>query len=104
LPKKELVNAAARELFEETRLTLTVDDLTMLSSNPVQVPLPDGKYKLVYDYAVSVPEPYVTANLRTQSEVEQDVLTQSTINHDGTYVAPAPIDIDGLPLTPFKTG
>jgi 8-oxo-dGTP pyrophosphatase MutT (NUDIX family) len=37
LPNGEHVDAAVRELFEETSLILTPDDLNMLSSNPVRV-------------------------------------------------------------------
>jgi 8-oxo-dGTP pyrophosphatase MutT (NUDIX family) len=47
LPDEELVHAAIRELLEEIGLTLTVDDLTMLSSNRVRVPLLSGKQELV---------------------------------------------------------
>jgi 8-oxo-dGTP pyrophosphatase MutT (NUDIX family) len=35
LPNEEHVDAAVRELFEETCFTLTVDDITMLSNNLV---------------------------------------------------------------------
>jgi ADP-ribose pyrophosphatase YjhB (NUDIX family) len=35
LPNEEHVDAAVRELLEETGLTLTVDDLTFLSGNHV---------------------------------------------------------------------
>jgi ADP-ribose pyrophosphatase YjhB (NUDIX family) len=38
LPNEEHVDAAVRELFKETDLTLTVDDLTMLSGDVVCVP------------------------------------------------------------------
>jgi ADP-ribose pyrophosphatase YjhB (NUDIX family) len=47
LHNEEHVDAAIRELFEGTRLTLTVGDLTLLSSNPIRVPLLDGKHQLV---------------------------------------------------------
>jgi hypothetical protein len=40
LPNEALFDAAVRELFENTGLTLTVDDLTLLSGNHVRVPLP----------------------------------------------------------------
>jgi ADP-ribose pyrophosphatase YjhB (NUDIX family) len=38
---EELVDAAVRELHEETGLTLTLDDLTLLSDAPVRVALPE---------------------------------------------------------------
>jgi ADP-ribose pyrophosphatase YjhB (NUDIX family) len=37
------VDAAVRELFEETRLIFIVDNLTLLSSNLVRVPLSVGQ-------------------------------------------------------------
>jgi hypothetical protein len=40
LPDKEHVDAAVRELFVESGLTLIVDDFTMLSNKQAQVPLP----------------------------------------------------------------
>jgi 8-oxo-dGTP pyrophosphatase MutT (NUDIX family) len=48
LPNGAPVDAAVRELFEENGLTLTSDDLTMLSGNPVRVPLQDGRHQLVH--------------------------------------------------------
>jgi hypothetical protein len=92
------------ELSEETGLTLTVDDLTLLSSNHVRaVPLRAGKHEVVYDFAASVPVRYVNTNLRTPTKVEQAANAHSTIHYDGTYVVPSTIDIDGLTLTPSKT-
>jgi ADP-ribose pyrophosphatase YjhB (NUDIX family) len=44
LPNEEPLDAAVRELFLESGLTLTVDDLTLLSGNHVRVPLHAGKY------------------------------------------------------------
>jgi hypothetical protein len=90
-------------LFEEIGLILTVDDFTLLSSNHVRVPLSARKHLLVCVFAAFVLVFYVTANLRTPAKVEQIVITQSTIHHDGTYVVPSTIDIDGLSLTDFKT-
>jgi 8-oxo-dGTP pyrophosphatase MutT (NUDIX family) len=102
---EEHVDAAVRELFQEIGLTLTVDDRTRSSYNHVQVPLPEGKHQHVNVYAASVPVPYVTPSLRTPPKVSQVVVTsQSTINPDGTCVVPIMIDIDGLYLTPSKTG
>jgi ADP-ribose pyrophosphatase YjhB (NUDIX family) len=40
---KEHVDAAVRELHEETSLILTPDDLTLLSDAPVRVALPVGQ-------------------------------------------------------------
>jgi 8-oxo-dGTP pyrophosphatase MutT (NUDIX family) len=44
---QEHVDAAVRELREETGLTLTPNDLTLLSDAHVRVELPDGQ-QLVY--------------------------------------------------------
>jgi hypothetical protein len=47
----------------------------------------------------------VTASLRKHAKLEHVVITQSTINLDGSYVVPATIDISyGLFLTPAKHG
>jgi hypothetical protein len=46
----------------------------------------------------------VTANLLTPVKVEQAVTAKSTIHHDGSYVAPATININGLYVTLSKTG
>jgi hypothetical protein len=48
----------------------------------------------------------VAANIRTHAKLVQAcaATAQSTINHDGTYIAPATIDIHGLSLTPTKIG
>jgi 8-oxo-dGTP pyrophosphatase MutT (NUDIX family) len=48
LPNEESVDADVRKLLEETGLTLTLDDLTLLSDAPVRVALPEGQRKLVY--------------------------------------------------------
>ena len=100
---EEPVDAAVRELHEETGLTLTPDDLTLLSDAPVRVALTDGQ-QLVYVYSASVPVLFATSHLRTPAQVEQADTAQSTINPDGTYVVPESINIDGLNLTPAKTG
>jgi 8-oxo-dGTP pyrophosphatase MutT (NUDIX family) len=99
----EHVDAAVRELHEETGLTLTPDDLTVLSDAPVRVALPDGD-QLVYVYSASVPVSFATSHLRTPAQLEQAVTAQSTINPDGTYVVPETINIDCLNLTPAQTG
>jgi ADP-ribose pyrophosphatase YjhB (NUDIX family) len=53
---EEPVDAAARELYEETCLILTPDDLTLLSDAPFRVALPVGQ-QLVYVYSALVPVP-----------------------------------------------
>jgi hypothetical protein len=68
------------------------------------VSLLEGKRHVVYVYSASVPVPFVSTNLRTHVKLEQDVAAQSTINPDGTFVVRESIDIDGLSLTPTKTG
>jgi 8-oxo-dGTP pyrophosphatase MutT (NUDIX family) len=65
LPNEEGVDVVVRELFEEIGLTLSLDDLTLLSDAPVRVALHEGQCKLVYVHSASVPIPYVTTNLRT---------------------------------------
>jgi 8-oxo-dGTP pyrophosphatase MutT (NUDIX family) len=100
---EEHVDAAVREIREETGLPLTPDDLTLLSDAPVRVALPDGQH-LVYIYSAYVPVPYFTNHLRTPAQLEQAVTAQSTINPDGTDVVPETLDIGGLKLTPAKTG
>ena len=101
LPNEEPVDAAIRELHEETGLVLTPDDLTLLSGEPVNVTLPQGR-QLVYVYSASIPVLFATNNLRTPAQVEQAVLEQSTVNPDGTYVVPETINIDGQTLTPAQ--
>jgi ADP-ribose pyrophosphatase YjhB (NUDIX family) len=100
---EEHVDAAVRELHEETGLVLTPDDLTLLSDAPVRVALPQGQ-QLVYIYSASVPVSFVASHLRTLAQLEQAVTAQSTINPDGSYVVPETLNIDGLNLTPAKTG
>jgi 8-oxo-dGTP pyrophosphatase MutT (NUDIX family) len=71
---EEHVDAAVRELHEETGLILTPDDLTLLSDAHVRVALPIGQ--LVYVYSAFVPIPYVTTHLRTPAQLEQIVTAQ----------------------------
>jgi ADP-ribose pyrophosphatase YjhB (NUDIX family) len=97
------VDAVVRELHEETGLILTSEDLTLLSGAPVRVALHES-LQLVYVYSASIPVVFATSHLRTLAQVEQVVTAQSTINPDGTYVVPESINIDGLNLTPAKTG
>jgi 8-oxo-dGTP pyrophosphatase MutT (NUDIX family) len=104
LPNEELVDAVVRKLLEETGLTLSHDDLTLLSDAPVRVALHEGQRRLVYVFSAYVPIPYVTTNIRTPAKLEHVVVAQSTINPDGSYVVPATIYIDGLCLTPAKQG
>jgi ADP-ribose pyrophosphatase YjhB (NUDIX family) len=99
---EEHVDAAVRELHEETGLILTPDDLTLLSDAHVRVALPVGQ-ELVYVYSASVLVSYVTTHLRTPAQLEQVVTAQSTINPDSSYVVPETIDVGGLKLTPAKT-
>jgi 8-oxo-dGTP pyrophosphatase MutT (NUDIX family) len=61
---EEHVDAAVRELREETGLVLTPDNLTLLSDAHVRVALPEGQ-QLVYVYLAYVPVPFVTSHLRT---------------------------------------
>jgi ADP-ribose pyrophosphatase YjhB (NUDIX family) len=96
---EEPVDAAVRELHEEIGLTLTPDDLTLLSDAHVRVALPEGQ-QLVYVYSAYVPVPFVTSHLRTPTQLEQAVTAESTINPDGSYVVPETLDIGGLDLTP----
>jgi ADP-ribose pyrophosphatase YjhB (NUDIX family) len=100
---EEHVDAAVHELYEETGLILTPDDLTLLSDAHVRVALLVGQ-QLVHIYSASVLVPYVTTHLRTPAKLEQAVTAQSTINLDGSYVVREPIDIGGLNLTPAETG
>ena len=53
LPNEEPVDAAIRELHEETGLALTPDDSTLLSGESVVVTLPQGR-QLVYVYSASI--------------------------------------------------
>jgi 8-oxo-dGTP pyrophosphatase MutT (NUDIX family) len=104
LPNEAFVDDAARELFEETGLTPTVDDLTLLSGNHVRVPLPVGQHQLVYVFSAWVHVPYVNVNLRTPAKVEHPATAQSIVHLDGSYVVPYIVDIDGLSLTRSKIG
>jgi hypothetical protein len=90
-------------LNEETSILLTHDDLTLLRNNPVRVSIPEAKHQLVYAISAYAPVPFVPPNIRTTAKLIQ-VVTQSTINPDGTYVVSATIDIHGLSLTPTKSG
>jgi ADP-ribose pyrophosphatase YjhB (NUDIX family) len=104
LPNEEPVDDVVRELLEEDGLTLSLDDLTLLSDAPVHVALHEGQRHLVSVFSASFPIPCVTANLRTHAKLEHVVTAQSTINLDGSYVVPTTIDIDGLSLTLAKQG
>jgi 8-oxo-dGTP pyrophosphatase MutT (NUDIX family) len=85
LPNEEHVDAAVRELHEETGLVLTPDDLTLLSDAHVRVTLPQGR-QLVYVYSATIHVMFATNNLRTPAQVEQVVIAQSTINPPRTYM------------------
>jgi 8-oxo-dGTP pyrophosphatase MutT (NUDIX family) len=57
LPSEELVDVAARELFEETGLTLIVDDFTLFNhfnANLVRVSLPARQYQVVHVFSAYV--------------------------------------------------
>jgi 8-oxo-dGTP pyrophosphatase MutT (NUDIX family) len=73
LPNKKRVDAAVRELIEETGFILTVDNLTLLSGKLVRMPLPAREYHPVYVFSLSVHVPYVNANMRTPAKVKQAV-------------------------------
>jgi ADP-ribose pyrophosphatase YjhB (NUDIX family) len=98
------VDAPVRELLEETGLTLTPHDLTVLSNNPVRVSLREGRHQHVYVFSASIPVTFAAANIHTPAKIVQDITAQSTINHNGNYVVLATIDIDGLSLTQTKVG
>jgi 8-oxo-dGTP pyrophosphatase MutT (NUDIX family) len=73
LPNEAPADVAVRELFEEIGLILTADDLTLLSGNPLRVPLPHGQHQLVHVFSASFHVLHVIANLRTPTKVEQVV-------------------------------
>jgi hypothetical protein len=105
LPNEEPIDVVVHELHEETSLTLTLDDLTLLSNNPVRVSLPEAKYQIVYVFSLSAPVPFISANIRSHAKLMQDVTTtQWTINPYGNYIVQATIDIDGVSLTPTRAG
>jgi ADP-ribose pyrophosphatase YjhB (NUDIX family) len=74
LLNEEHIDAVVRELFEETCLTLTHDDLTMLSDAPVRVLLHEGQRQFVYVFSAIVLVLFVTAHLRTPAQLEHVVL------------------------------
>jgi 8-oxo-dGTP pyrophosphatase MutT (NUDIX family) len=100
---EEHVDAAVRELHEETGLVLTPNDLTLLRNAPVRVALPFGQH-LAYVSSAYVQVPHVTTHLRTHAQLERALTALSTINPYGPYVVPETIEIGGLSLTPAKTG
>jgi hypothetical protein len=102
LPYEAQVDAAVRELYEETSTTRTIDNFTLLRGNPVRVPSPARQHQSVYVFSVSAHAPYVTANLRTPAKVEQVVNALSTVHLGGTCVVSIVVDIDGLTLPPSK--
>jgi ADP-ribose pyrophosphatase YjhB (NUDIX family) len=67
LRNDEHVDAAVRDLLEETGHTLTQEDFTLLGNNPVQVSLPEGKQKLVYVFSASFPVAFMATNIRTRA-------------------------------------
>jgi ADP-ribose pyrophosphatase YjhB (NUDIX family) len=104
LLNEEHVDAAIRELFEESGLSLTVEDLTRLSGDHARVSLPSRQYELVHVFSAYVHVMYAFANLRTRTKVIVHAVIAKSIAHlSGTYVVLAIVDIDGLSLTPSKT-
>jgi 8-oxo-dGTP pyrophosphatase MutT (NUDIX family) len=61
VPNEEPFDAAVRELFEGTSLTLIVNDLTLLRNNHVRIPLLAGKHELVHVFVASVLVPFVNS-------------------------------------------
>jgi hypothetical protein len=51
----------------------------------------------------SVHVPHVNANIPTPTKLEHAVISQSIVKHDGSYVVPATIAIDGSIMTPAPT-
>jgi hypothetical protein len=49
LPNEALLDTGVCELFEENGLTMTVDDLTLLSGNSVRETLPAIEIEVVYN-------------------------------------------------------
>jgi hypothetical protein len=97
------ISSPTEGYVNKTGLSLTHDDLTLPSNNPVQVSLREAKHRLVYVFSAYVPVTFISAIVRTPTKLIQDVTTQSTINLDGIHVVQATIDIDGLSLTPTKS-
>jgi 8-oxo-dGTP pyrophosphatase MutT (NUDIX family) len=81
LPNEEPVDVVVREILEETGLTLTFDDFTLLSDAPVRVALHGGRRPLVYVFSADVPVPCVTSNLRTLANLEQVVNANRPLIH-----------------------
>jgi ADP-ribose pyrophosphatase YjhB (NUDIX family) len=71
-PNEEHVDAAVRESHEENGLTLTPNDLTLMSDALVRVALPEGQHN-VYVYSAFVPISFATSHLRTPAQLEQAV-------------------------------
>jgi 8-oxo-dGTP pyrophosphatase MutT (NUDIX family) len=71
LPDEKHVDAAVRELHEETGLVLTFDDLTILSYNPVRVSLPEAKHQLGYVFSAFVPVPFISTDIRSHAKLIQ---------------------------------
>jgi 8-oxo-dGTP pyrophosphatase MutT (NUDIX family) len=104
LPNEKLADAAVSELFEEAGLPMTVDDLTLFNGGAhVRLSLHGDKLSQMYVYSAFVHVPYANANLRTLAKVEEVVISQSIIHHDGYYVVQTTVDIDGYTMTPTIT-
>jgi hypothetical protein len=64
---EELVDVVVCGIFEETGMTMTVDDLLLLRGKVVRVPFPDNKTQHIYEYvafAHACLTPYVTCAFR----------------------------------------
>jgi hypothetical protein len=61
--------------FSKTGLTITVDDITILSDRAIPVALPDSMTQHIYAYIGYLPAPYVTIKLRTSTKIEQAILS-----------------------------
>jgi hypothetical protein len=94
-----VIKNPSMRLFEEHILALTIDDLAMLSGVDVRVPFiyfPLASINSTANmYSTSVLVPYVNANLRPPTKVEQAVIAQSTVQPKGSYVVPATTSIMG---------
>jgi 8-oxo-dGTP pyrophosphatase MutT (NUDIX family) len=104
LPNEELVDAAVREMFEETGMTPIVVDLSMLSGKVVRVLLPDSKTQHFYVYYASIHVPYGNNSLRTSAKVVRVVHSQSIVQRDDSDIVQASNALDGLTTTPFVDG
>jgi hypothetical protein len=64
----------------KTCLTITVDDITILSGRAIPVALPDSETQHLYVYIVYLPAPCVTTKLRKSTKIEQAVFLSQMFN------------------------